>query len=133
MSAHRHPLSDRIEQQASVWAARLETGTLSDAEQQELSNWLAADPEHHWILSRYREMCAQLAGQVPVLLDAAEVEAIVARATFVQRWRRRALPVLAVAAGLALVATGWWLRPDRVETKPFERRTLALNDGSRVE
>ena len=133
MSAHRHPFHDRIEQEASVWTARLETGTLSAAEQQELSVWLAADPEHQWVLSRYREMCGQLAQQVPVLVDAAEVETVVTRAAVVQRWRRRALPMLAAAAAVAFAATVWWLQPDKVETRSFERRTLTLADGSRLE
>ncbi|MDB6164993.1 MAG: anti-FecI sigma factor, FecR [Lacunisphaera sp.] len=133
MSAHRHPSRDRIEQEASVWTARLETGALSVPEQQELATWLAADPEHQFILSRYREMCATLAEQVPVLVDPSEVEATIARAAFLSRWRRRAAPLLATAAALAIAATAWWRQPVRVETKPFERHTLALADGSRVE
>lgn len=133
MCALRHPSRDRIEQEASVWTARLETEALTAVEQQELAAWLAADPEHRWVLSRYREMCAQLAEQVPVLTDATEVEAVVARAASVQRWRRLAGPMLAVAATVAITATVWWLQPEKVETKPFERRTLALTDGSRVE
>jgi transmembrane sensor len=133
MSTLRHPSRHRIEQEASVWTARLETGALSGAEEQELAAWLAADPEHEFVLSRYRAMCAQLAAQVPVLVDPAEVESVVAQAAARQRWRRRAVPLLAAAASLTLVAALWSLQPARVETKPFERRTLALSDGSRVE
>ncbi len=124
---------EKIERQASLWAARLETGALNDAEQQELSQWLAAEPEHRWILSRYREMCAELAEQVPVLLDAEAVESVVARATQRQRWRQAAAPGLAIAAALVIVALAWWLLPQRVETRAFERRTLSLADGTRVE
>lgn len=133
MSATLQSNRHRIEQEASVWTARLETGALSAAEQQELAAWLAADPEHRYVLSRYRELCAVLADQVPLLTDASEVESVVARATRLQRWRRRALPVLAAAATIAIAGLVTWMRPEKVETKSFERRTLALADGSRVE
>jgi len=124
---------EKLEQEAALWTARLETGGLSAAEQQQLSNWLAADPEHRWVLSRYRELCTALAAQVPVLMDATEVEAVVNRAARWQRVRRRLQPVLAAAAVLALAALGWWMLPTKVETRAGERRALALQDGSRVE
>lgn len=127
------PHREKIEQQASLWTARLETGVLTEAEQADLAQWLAADPEHSWMLSRYREMCAQLAEQVPVLVDAELVESVVAQATARRRWRRVMTPVLAAAAAIAVALGTWWMLPQRVETRPFERRTLTLDDGSRVE
>lgn len=133
MSASAQLQREQIEQQAALWTARLETGGLSAAEQQALGDWLAADPEHRWVLSRYRELCATLAAQVPVLMDRGEVETIVARAARGNRLRRRLGPILAAAAVLAVAALGWGLRPEKVETRGSERRALALDDGSRVE
>jgi transmembrane sensor len=123
----------RIEHEASLWTVRREAGELSPAEQAEFDGWLAADPEHRWVLSRYRELAAQLAAQVPVLTDAEAVEAVVHRATARQRWQRRLAPLLAAAAAIAVAAVAWWVQPQKVETHPFERRTLTLADGSRVE
>lgn len=124
---------EQIERQAALWTARLETGGLSAAEQKELGDWLAADPEHRWVLSRYREMGAMLAAQLPVLMDAGEVESVVARAARWNRVRRRLGPALAAAAAIAVAAIGWWMVPRQVETHAAERRALALDDGSRVE
>ncbi len=133
MSAPAQRPQEQIEQQAALWTARLETGGLSATEQQQLSEWLAADPEHRLVLSRYREMCAALATQVPVLMDRAEVESVVVRAAKWYLFRRRLRPALAAAAALAVAALGWWMMPRSVETQAAERRALVLGDGSRVE
>ena len=133
MSAIRSPSRNRVEHEASAWAVRLDVGALTPADQAEFEGWLAADPEHRWVLSRYRELSAQLSAQVPVLMEAEAVEEVFNRATARQRWQRRLAPMLAVAAALTVAAVAWWWLPQKVETRSFERRTLTLADGSRVE
>lgn len=129
-----HPFDrEEINRQASVWTARLETGALDDDGRRELDAWLDADPEHREALSRYREMCAQLAEQVPVLADPEEVDALVARVATRHRWRRGATRVFATAAAVALAAGLWGMLPDKMETRSAERRAVALPDGSRLE
>jgi ferric-dicitrate binding protein FerR (iron transport regulator) len=47
---------EETEKQAAQWTARLETGPLTSHEQSELAAWLDANPDHRWLLSRYREL-----------------------------------------------------------------------------
>ena len=122
-----------MEQQAALWSARLTTGSLSDADRLALAEWLEADPEHRWLLSRYRELCGQLDEQLPVLLDPDATDEFIAQTAGRNRWARRVRGVLAVAAVLAVTCAGWWLRPQTVDTLAAERRSVALADGSRVE
>jgi transmembrane sensor len=133
MSTPRTLNRTEIDRQASVWTARLETGALTDADRRELAAWLDAEPEHRWALSRYREMCAQLAEQVPVLTDAEEVDALVASVTARRRWTRFATGALAAAASVALAVGAWRMLPEKVGTHSAERRALVLADGSRLE
>jgi transmembrane sensor len=125
--------SQAVEHEASLWAARLETGPLTAAEEAELSQWMERDPEHRWVLSRYRELCAQLAEEVPILADADDVAQVVSRAAALHRWKRAAWPLLGIAAAAAVATAAWWMWPKAVETRESERRAIALGDGSRVE
>jgi transmembrane sensor len=133
MTASSPSTREKIEQQAAVWTARIETGSLSSAEQAALAAWLAEDPDHGWVLSRYREMCAQLSAQVPLLTDEDEVQQVVRRATRWRRIRNYSVSVLAAAAVVAVAAVLTSIQPQRVATAASERRTLVLDDGSRVE
>ena len=45
---------------AAVWAARLRGGAMTDAVRALLAAWLERDPEHQWVLSRYRTLCGHL-------------------------------------------------------------------------
>lgn len=133
MPSPSSPSRAEIDRQASIWAARLESGPFRDRDRDALAAWLEAEPEHRCALARYREMCAQLAAQVPVLADAEEVEALAARVAAHHRWRRIGGRVLAAAAVLALAAGLWHQLPEKMETRSAERRALALADGSRLE
>ena len=133
MNTSRPTNRENMEQQAALWSARLTTGSLSDAERLALAEWLEADPEHRWILSRYRELCGLLDEQLPVLLDPVVADEFIARTASRNRWRRGVRLALAAAAAMAVVAAGWWLRPQTVDTLAAERRSLALADGSRVD
>lgn len=133
MSAPHLEERELIEQAAAHWTARLESGGLTESDRQELARWLEADPEHERVLARYRELCAQLSGQVPVMMDAAEVDAVVTRYAVHRRWRRWGAAALAAAALLSVGSLAWWNLPQQVTTGSAERRTLTLQDGSRVE
>lgn len=133
MAAQRTRFRNPVEHDASVWAARLDTGDMDEASRADLDRWLDADPEHGAVLSRYRQLCGDLADQVPVLADPADVDTIVRRARLAGRLSRVAWPACALAAVLAVAALVWWRQPLSVETGVGERRTLALEDGSRIE
>ena len=133
MSTVRQMKREQIEQQAALWSARLTTGSLSDAERLALAEWLEADPENRWVLSRYRELCGQLDQQLSALLDPREAEELIARTAAQHRGRRWAWGAGTAAAVLMIAGITWWLTPQTVDTLPSERRSLALADGSRVD
>jgi transmembrane sensor len=117
---------ERIEDQASVWAARLRGGAMTDADRAMLAAWLDCDPEHREVLSRYRELSTQLDEQ----LGGADVAA--EQAAQRRRWRQLTV-ITAAAAALVIAAVLWAGRPRAFETQRAERHLAALADGSRVE
>lgn len=127
MSPHEH--RERIEEQASLWAARLRGRAMTDRDRAELAAWLEADPEHRWVLSRYRELSGQLDAQ---LGTAAESLAVLAAAGRGRRWRM-ASATLGAAAAAVLAIVVWTNRPHDFATKTAERHGATLADGSRIE
>lgn len=120
---------ERIEDEASVWAARLRGGAMTDADRAALAAWLEQDPERRWVLSRYRELSGRLDAQLGA---AAEPAVETDRAAQRRRWRRFTVLTAAAAASviMAVVLVG---RPREFETKTAERHLAALADGSRIE
>jgi len=114
---------ERIEEEASLWAARIDGGGLGDRDRAELSAWLAADAEHHRVLACYGDLSAQLDAQL-ALRDRPAAGA--------HRPWRMALGALAAAAIGVFVAVLAG-RPRELATKTAERQAIALDDGSRVE
>ena len=116
--------AEHIEEEASLWAARIDGGDLSDRDRAELSAWLAADAEHRRVLAGYCRLSAQLEAQ----LGPAEVPATAAR----RPWRMAVGGLLTAAAAVVLIAmlAG---RPREIATQTGERQVIALDDGSRVE
>jgi transmembrane sensor len=121
------------EKEAALWTARLETGTLTATEQRELSDWLEINPDHVWLLSRYRELCAQLRTQLPMLTDEAELDEFIEDVAVRNRHRRWGWRSLLGAVSLGLARLIWSTFPGNVTTDRAERRTLTLDDGTRVE
>lgn len=115
---------ERIEEEASLWAARIDAGGLSDRGWAELEAWLAADPEHRRALDSYCALSARLNAQF-----SPEQETVVGAR---RRWR---VVVGALAAAAAVVAFAALLagRPLELATRTAERQAIALKDGSRVE
>ena len=125
-------LNRQGDEEAIGWVIRLRDGSGEDWEA--FTAWLEADPAH---LAAYE--AAELADHDAGALSpepARPAWAPAPAALPVQRPRRRMFLGVAVAAGIALFGT--WFSIDSgsaysIETAPGEVRTIALEDGSRIE
>ncbi len=134
-------LNPTAEEQASLWAARLDGSVLSSAQRIALDAWLAADPAHRTLLSQYCQFSADLEQQMPLLAGIRELSAEVqpslatARPHPWSRWPLMASVALTAAAAVALVF--WLVRPEsqfeEFATPTARRQALTLADGTRVE
>lgn len=124
------------EEQASLWAARLDGGHLSASDRTALDAWLAAKPAHRNLLSAYCQFSTDLELLLPALPQPADLPA--AKSNRRPRSRHRlwlaAIP-LAAAAALAFVLWpgGAAHQSARFATSAAERQTVRLADGSRAE
>lgn len=132
------PVAD---EQASLWAARLDGSELSAADRRELDAWLAANPSHRALLSNYCQFSADLEQQLPLLEgikeQSAEARKSPETATLYPwlRWPRLAGAMLTAAAAVALV---FWLAQPReqtgnIATSVAHRQSFTLADGTQVE
>ncbi|HTZ20901.1 MAG TPA: FecR domain-containing protein [Opitutaceae bacterium] len=127
------------EEQASLWAARLDGGNLTAADRAALDAWLAANPAHRPLLSRYCQFSTDLEENLLALVATGAVnlppeqESKPARRHWSLPWFAGA----ASAAAAAVVFVFWLARPgaqfESIETPAAHRRSLTLADGSRVE
>jgi transmembrane sensor len=120
---------DCIEEEASLWAARLRGRGMSDQDHAALEAWLDADPEHRHVLGRYRDLSGQLDAKLGPVLESITVVQAGARR---RRWRMVG-KALAAAAGLAIAITVWSHRSQDFATKTAERHGATLADGSHIE
>jgi transmembrane sensor len=138
VNTHSHTVAD---EQASLWAARLEGGTLSASDRGALDQWLAENPSHRSLLSSYCQFSADLEQQLPLLegiKEGSEERRTRAPATaLLLPWLRRSM-----LAGVALTAAAavvyFAARPATpVEvnlTSPIGgRQQHTLADGTRME
>ena len=125
------------EEQAALWAARLDGSILTAADQTALGTWLAKDSAHRTLLSHYCQFSADLEQQLPALVAAGTVQLpVVSPRARTGRWLTWGAGVaLAAAAAIALML--WLARPpsqsENVATPAALRQTLALADGTRIE
>jgi transmembrane sensor len=137
MTPSPSPRSSRMEEQASLWAAKLDGSTLTSAERTALEAWLAEDPAHRTVLSQYCQFSTDLEEILPalVLSGATSMPAEQPR----RRWK---LPhagwYLSALAAAAAIAIG--VRIDRptpavetIATSVAQRKTMRLADGTEVE
>ena len=68
-------LDPAAEDQAALWAARLDGSVLSTADRIALDAWLAVSPDHRTLLSRYCQFSADLEQQMPLLEGIKELSA----------------------------------------------------------
>jgi transmembrane sensor len=133
MNPSAEPFESAADEQAALWAARLDGSELTPGDRRALEAWLAEAPAHRELLSAYCRLSAELEAQIPARLGAAP--AFAAGASGRPRARRWIAPLaLAAAAGLVI---GLWLgRPANSLTlaAPAGRRqAFTLGDGTRVE
>jgi transmembrane sensor len=134
MNRFPQSLDPAAEEQASLWAARLDGSVVSAADQNALEAWLAETPVHRELLSYFCQFSADLEQQLPALAEAGAVELPPASAPARDRhW----LP-WGLAAGLASIALVVWLaRPgtqsENLASPIAARQSLSLVDGTRVE
>jgi len=127
-----------VDEQASMWAARIEGSTLTAADRNALDAWLGADPGHRALLSAYCQFSADLEPRLSALAAAGLVGMPPAA-----RRSRRWIPWAAAGAALAAAAciagamVLWVGRPktqdETLATAAAVRQTLVLADGSQVE
>lgn len=132
------PASD---EQAALWAARLDGSELSDADRTALDAWLAAHPAHRALLSSYCQFSADLEQQMPLLEgireDLAETRAT-SKSSQPRPWLRWPILAGAMLTAAAAVAFVLWRATPRdqlqnVATPVAQRSELTLSDGSHVE
>ena len=134
-------LDPAAEEQASLWAARLDGSVLSAADRIALDAWLAFNPAHRTLLSHYCQFSADLEQQMPLLEGIRELSAGIrptpetAQPHPWLRWPMMAGVTLTAAAAVALVF--WLTRPqvqfENIATPVAQRQELTLADGTRVE
>ncbi len=127
---------DQAEDQAALWAARLDGSHLSSSDRAELDAWLGEDPGRRVLLEHYQQLSADLGELLPPLVATGAV-AMPAPAPARRRWNAWALvsagllATAAVAVGVVLIRPGQ--RADVLAASLGQRREFTLADGSRVE
>jgi transmembrane sensor len=133
--------SAAAEEQASLWAARLDGSVLSAADRTGLDRWLAADPAHRALLSSYCQFSADLEQQLPLLAGIKDelVESTAAAQTSRSLpWLRWPILAGAMLTAAAVVAVFLWQgRPQNhfqnLATPVAQRQEVTLADGTHVE
>ncbi len=132
-----HPTYDPADdEQAALWAARLEGALLTAADRSALDAWLAGDPVHRDLLTQYCQFSADLEPKLAVLVAADAVDLPPALARRLPRWGAWAAGVTLAAAAVATVVL--WPGRDLAQhenraTPVAQRQALTLADGTRVE
>jgi transmembrane sensor len=125
------------DEQAALWAARLEGSKLSAADREALDVWLEQSPDHRARLSRYCQFSADLEVPLSALVHAGAIARPPVPSHARSRWSFPKLAGLAAGMAAAAVLAFWITRSDHpVEsfTSPAgQRQTLRLADGTTVE
>ena len=124
--------AQRIDEEASHWAARLDGGELNASDQAAFSAWLNANPEHQRTFAFYRELSAQIDTHIEARLGAA-AETVVEERKFARTRNRFIAATLTAAAAIALGLTLLSNRSLNLTTKTAERHVTTLDDGSKVD
>jgi transmembrane sensor len=136
MNSSPEPRDVIADEQAALWAARLDGDTLDRAERAELDAWLAQKPAHRRLLSEYCQFSADLEEQIPALVLHGAV-AMPAKAPARRQWTFPRVFSVALAAAAAVAVTAFVVRPtsqiQNVAKASAERGAETLVDGTRVE
>ena len=141
MNASTSNLDPAADEQAALWAARLDGSEMSAADRRELDTWLDSSPSHRALLSHYCQFSADLEQQLP-LLEGIKEQSEEARekpetATLYPWLFRPRLAGVMLTAAAAVALVFWLARPreqvENVATSVAHRQTLTLVDGTKVE
>lgn len=124
------PRIDDVSHQASGWFALIQGGSPTQAEREELAQWIAADPRHAQAYAQLESLWAASA-----LLAKPRAPVV---STQMSRRRFVGLGMAACAAAVTAGATTFWLKGaglplSDLHTAVGERRMVDLPDGSTVE
>ncbi len=137
MNASRKTFDPETEDQASLWAARLEGASLTGAERSELEVWLAGDPARREALSRFCRLSARLDTLVPALVEAGAIEVREREEPAGRGFNPWKLATAAMAVVALAVGALWMGRssrgPETISTPAGQRQSFTLADGTRVE
>lgn len=131
--------SGHVAEQASLWAARLEGGDLTETQCTELDAWLVADASHREALASYCQISTDLEQLLPELVASGGVSMPeVTNSEVVPRPHRLWWigATLAVAAAIAVIfAPSSPSTPslERIATAIAECKSVTLSDGTNVE
>lgn len=143
--AHPDKVREEAKHQACNWLARLDAGA-TEAELQQLQDWLRADPGHQQALLEMAELWDQLS----VLDELATIFPLQQYAPAPRRWHRRGLLSTALAVMLTLAFTldhGWLQQTPEAgmaegagtaptvqlyQTLIGEQSSVVLDDGSQI-
>ncbi len=129
------------EEEAAVWAARLDGGTLNEAQQHDLQAWLQADPRHRDLLAGYCQLSADLEWALPAVLSSEAERPQLSAPEPVPASRsvvRFVLPWVIAGAMAAAAAVVVLTRPvaapvqSEIAVANGMRETVILADGSKV-
>jgi transmembrane sensor len=132
------PSSDpATEDQAALWAARLDGSELSIAERRALNEWLALNPSHRTLLSHYCQFAVDLEQPLTSLVSSGAVAMPVATPSkTVSRWKLLTGSAILAMAAAVMVAV-WVAQPttelNTIATAIGQRQSITLSDGTRVE
>jgi transmembrane sensor len=137
MNSFLESLDPTVDEQAALWAARLDGSTLTAADRTTLDAWLAENPAHRTLLSHYCQFSADLEQKLPVLVADGAVElpsdSVPRRSRIRLMWRAGALAAAAVAMVVMYVLAPPQIKSGNFATPTALRQTITLGDGTRVE
>jgi transmembrane sensor len=137
MNSFPQCLDPAAEEEAALWAARLDGSSLTASDRTTLDAWLAESPAHRTLLSHYCQFSADLEQRLPVLVAAGAVELPPDSVPHQSRTRLLwAVGALATVAAAMVVMS--WLAPPQIKSGNFAtplalRQAITLVDGTRVE
>jgi len=141
MNPNPHDNDPVADEQAALWAARLDGSVLSSQDRIELEAWLAAAPAHRTLFSFYSQFTADLDQLLPLMReieDSPEKETAERATARPFPWLSRPIWAGALLTAAAAVALVSWLGRAPTQTRTIatafaQRHALTLADGTRVE
>lgn len=126
--------AEPISEQAAAWLVKRRAGELSAAEQRTLDEWLAENNAHRQEFERLAALWDEMEPLRDHPIVAVELRS---RTSAASRALSGFIPRFAIA-GVALAIAGWvawdhWTAPQIIRTASGEIRSIALEDGSKIE